>query len=373
MELELTDSQELFRAETARFIGRFPPSVLRASFEGNGELPSGYLHDAAELGWFAPLIPEACGGGSVSGQGVQELAIIAEERGRQLQPGPFASINVVALALASQGTDARWSQLLTHIASAETIATWVPRATSGAAFSDNSLHYQRDEDSFRLFGHSNLVQYGGHADYLLVTATGSEGLTQFLLESGAPGIAIENLIGHDISQQYSRIIFNDVRASSDELVGFVGEADLSAEEQLQLALVLTSAESVGAMDELFELTRQHALDRVAFGRPIGSFQAVKHQLADMSLSIEAAKSITVAATRAVQTKRRDAGEIASIAKAWVSDVSIEVAQGCFQVFGGIGFTWEHDLHLFLRRLTMNSLLFGDADWHRERICQLHGL
>jgi alkylation response protein AidB-like acyl-CoA dehydrogenase len=121
------------------------------------------------------------------------------------------------------------------------------------------------------------------------------------------------------------------------------------------------------------MTRQYSLDRTAFGRPIGSFQAIKHQFADMSLSLEAGKAIAVAAARASQMRQNDAGEIASMAKSWVSDTGIDIAQGCFQVFGGIGYTWEHDLHLYLRRITMNSLLFGNSDWHRERICRAHDL
>jgi alkylation response protein AidB-like acyl-CoA dehydrogenase len=121
------------------------------------------------------------------------------------------------------------------------------------------------------------------------------------------------------------------------------------------------------------MTRAYAADRTAFGRPIGSFQAVKHQLADMSLSLECAKAMVVAATGAVQAERGDAGEIVSMAKSWVGDTGIDIVQGCFQVFGGIGYTWEHDLHLYLRRITMNSLLFGQADWHRERLCLIHGL
>ena len=127
------------------------------------------------------------------------------------------------------------------------------------------------------------------------------------------------------------------------------------------------------MDALFEMTRRYAIDRTAFGRPIGSFQAVKHQLADISLSLEAGKAVAAAAVRAVQEDREDAGEIVSMAKAWVSDAGVDVAQGCAQVFAGIGFTWEHDLHLFLRRITMNGLLFGQSDWHRERICRMNGI
>jgi alkylation response protein AidB-like acyl-CoA dehydrogenase len=139
-----------------------------------------------------------------------------------------------------------------------------------------------------------------------------------------------------------------------------------------LAALLVVAETVGAMDALLEMTRQYALDRFSFGRPIGSFQAVKHQLADLSLSLEAANAILAAAVDALQDGRTDAGEIISMAKAWTGDVGIDIAQGCFQVFGGVGYTWEHDSHLYLRRITMNGLLFGGSDWHRERICAGHG-
>jgi alkylation response protein AidB-like acyl-CoA dehydrogenase len=127
------------------------------------------------------------------------------------------------------------------------------------------------------------------------------------------------------------------------------------------------------MDALFEMTRVYALDRTAFGRPIGSFQAIKHQLADISMHLEAAKAVASAATEAIAAGRSDAGEVASIAKAWVGDAGIDLAQGCLQVFGGIGYTWEHDLHLYLRRITMNSTLFGNPDFHRERICVLQDL
>jgi alkylation response protein AidB-like acyl-CoA dehydrogenase len=157
------------------------------------------------------------------------------------------------------------------------------------------------------------------------------------------------------------------------VVGQPGGSGRDVERQLQLACVLSISETVGAMDALFELTRQYAIDRTAFGRPIGSFQAVKHQLADLSLSLEASKAVAAAAVRAVQDAREDGGEIVSMAKSWVGDAGIDLVQGCAQVFAGIGYTWEHDLHLFLRRITMNGLLFGQPDWHRERICQIHGM
>jgi alkylation response protein AidB-like acyl-CoA dehydrogenase len=164
-----------------------------------------------------------------------------------------------------------------------------------------------------------------------------------------------------------------VTVPSSTLVGEWGGAAADVEFQMQLAALLVVVETVGAMDALLEMTRQYALDRFSFGRPIGSFQALKHQLADLSLSLEAANAISAAATEALEDGRADAGEIVSMAKAWTGDVGIGIAQGCFQIFGGIGYTWEHDSHLYLRRITMNGLLFGGPDWHRERISAQHGL
>jgi alkylation response protein AidB-like acyl-CoA dehydrogenase len=136
---------------------------------------------------------------------------------------------------------------------------------------------------------------------------------------------------------------------------------------------LTAAESIGAMDHDLALAVQYAKDRTAFGRPIGSFQAIKHLLADTSLMLEMSKGIAVAAARAVGTRQDDAAGVSSMAKAFVGDCGIDLAQNCFQVFGGIGYTWEHDQHLYLRRLTADAALYGDPAWHRERLCQVSGL
>jgi alkylation response protein AidB-like acyl-CoA dehydrogenase len=229
-----------------------------------------------------------------------------------------------------------------------------------------------------LSGHAGLVQDGLIADWFLVTArTGSRNGSdrasrgQYLVPGATPGLTVSPLVGHDITQRLAALSFDRVRIPVASQVG--GAGDHEVERQLQLACVLSTSETLGAMEALFEMTCQYAVDRTAFGRPIGSFQAIKHQLADLSLSLECGKAITAEAVRAVQARQENAGEIASMAKAWVGDTGIDIAQGCFQVFGGIGYTWEHDLHLFLRRITMNTLLFGQPDWHRERICQLHGV
>ena len=210
------------------------------------------------------------------------------------------------------------------------------------------------------------------ADWFLVTADTREGRSQFLVGADTPGVTVRPLAGHDITQRFASVTFDHVPLSPLSRVGS-GDAHDQVERQLQLACVLTTAETVGALDALFEMTCAYALDRTAFGRPIGSFQAVKHQLADMSLALECGKAIAAEAVRGVQELRENAGEIASMGKAWVGDTGIDISQGCFQVFGGIAYTWEHDLHLYLRRVAMNSLLFGQPDWHRERICRIHGI
>jgi len=150
------------------------------------------------------------------------------------------------------------------------------------------------------------------------------------------------------------------------------DADLPT-TQLAIACALLVAETVGAMDHDFDMTVQYAKDRIAFGRPIGSFQGVKHQLADTSMALEMSKAVALAAARSLGAQDGYGPESASMAKAFVGEAGIDLAQTCFQVFAGIGYTWEHDQHLYLRRITTDAGLFGDPAWHREHLCQLAGL
>jgi alkylation response protein AidB-like acyl-CoA dehydrogenase len=376
MELTLTDDQELLRDTAVRFMEDACPleTVRRLFDEGGGtDLPGNYLRDAAELGWFSLLVPEEFGGGSISGDGLRDAAIVAEERGRRLQPGPFVAMNVVAGALARAGTTAQRDSILPAVMAGESAAAWVANDATGEWAPGASITATARDGGFVLSGTSGVIQGASQAAWLLVVARGPDGLSQFLVASDQPGVVVHALESHDITQRFGTVELNEVHVSSEALVGQSGDAAADVEQQLVGALVLTVAETLGALAGLFEMTRQYAVDRIAFGRPIGSYQGIKYQLADMSLSIEAAHAISAAATKAVQGGQADAGEVASMAKAWLGDIGVEVAQGCFQIFAGIGYTWEHDLHLFLRRITMNGLLFGQSEWHRERICSIQGL
>ena len=368
----LTEEQQLLLETASTYVRRhLPRDRVRSLIGTSPGHPARYLEDTARLGWYAALVAEEYGGGSVSGQPVRELGVLAEARGRNLQPGPFLDMNVAAFALGRAGSAAQKSALLPGIAAGEVAMAWVvdvdQRSPSGA-----SPRVHRDGTGYVIDGRWPAVGDVATADWILVTAVDEHHHPcQFLVEASAPGLAVEPLESLDLTRRFGSLVLDAVRVDHDARLE--GDAAVELERQLDLASALLAADTVGAMRELFESTRQYALDRIAFGRPIGSFQAVKHQLADLSLRVEASAAVVTAAAASLDDGWPEAAEVASIAKAWVSDAGVEVAQGCMQIFGGIGFTWEHDCHLFLRRIAMNALLFGDAAWHRERVCRLHGI
>jgi alkylation response protein AidB-like acyl-CoA dehydrogenase len=373
VQADLNADQVLFRDTSERFIADRNPLIAVRQSVGYLSGPSEeYWRDVAELGWFSLLVPEDQGGGSLTGSGVADAALVAELRGRSLQPGPFISTNVTTWALAHASGDAQ-GDVLTALLGGDARAAWVTTDAKGHWNPGDSVTYVASTEGWVLEGESSVVPDGSLVDWLLVAASGEDGLRQFLVPSHLSGVSTIRLESLDPSQSFARVLFDTVQLPTTALLGSA-PVDLEGfERQFQIAIVLTLADTVGALDVLFEMTRRYALDRSAFGRPIGAFQSVKHQLADMSLSLEAAKAVLSAAVESVDTYGSDAAETASMAKAWLGDEGITIAQGCFQIFAGIGFTWEHDSHLFVRRITMNGLLYGQAEWHRERLFTLGGL
>jgi alkylation response protein AidB-like acyl-CoA dehydrogenase len=373
IETVLSEDEGLLRETAAKFVDAVCPlPTVRELIDSGTGLPDRYLRQIGDLGWLGLLVPEEFGG-ELADDGVRYLAAVAQVRGRGLQPAGLASMSVVIAALCRRGAASQRADVLPALAAGERVATWLAGDVDGDATPGRAVTAtpDPDHDCYILSG-TGLVQDGMIADWFLVTAGGGAGPSQFLLPAGTPGLSVKPRQAHDVTQRFATVTLDGVTVPSSALVGDWGGAARDVEFQMQLAALLVVAETVGAMDALLEMTRQYALDRFSFGRPIGSFQAVKHQLADLSLSLEAANAILAAAVDALQDGRTDAGEIISMAKAWTGDVGIDIAQGCFQVFGGIGYTWEHDSHLYLRRITMNGLLFGGSDWHRERICAGHG-
>jgi alkylation response protein AidB-like acyl-CoA dehydrogenase len=373
VDLDLTTDQELLLQTTQRFIeSSCPLTRVRELADGDRDAGATYRRQAAELGWYAMLAAEEHGGGNVSGNGVADAAIIAEARGGALQPGTFVATNVFAYALSVAGNADQQAKVLTPLLSGEAVGTWAAAGAGGDWSAGAGVHAAPRGSGFVLSGTKTLVQDGDVADWILVTATTDDGVAQFVLPQDTPGMTVHRMDGLDLTRAFCEIRFDGAEVPAAAVLGASDASEL-AERQLQIAATLTVAESVGAMDHDFQLALDYAKDRIAFGRPIGSFQAVKHQLADTSLALEMSKAVAVAAATAVGRGRDDAAEVASMAKAFVGDASIELAHNCFQVFGGIGYTWEHDQHLYLRRLTTDAALYGDPAWHRERVCQLGGL
>jgi alkylation response protein AidB-like acyl-CoA dehydrogenase len=372
MQLDLTDEQELFRDTTAAFTETELPLHRTRELHGS---PLGYerswLRKSAELGWFAMLIDEADGGGSVSGAGLLDAAIVAEQLGRFVQPGPFVPMNVVAGAIAAEGSATQRAELLPAIAAGEQVATWAFADARGNWDAGQGLAAERSADGLVLTGTRGFVQDAVTADWLLAVATLDGQPAAILARADAPGVRIRPLTCLDLSRRLADVDFGAVTVPAGAVVGTGGAA--AVEAQLLRAIVLNCAETVGALDGLFSMTVAYSKERIAFGRPIGSFQALKHIMADQALYVETCKAAAVAAAQAVQAGADDAAEVASMAAAYIGDVSNDIAQECLQIHGGTGYAWEHDLHLLLRRVRSNSALYGEPPWHRERVCALHGL
>jgi alkylation response protein AidB-like acyl-CoA dehydrogenase len=369
-----TDDQKVLLDASVRFIQQTCPLArVRERAYRNITYAADYRRRAGELGWFSMLVPEDLGGGNASGNGVLDAALVAYKHGAMLQPGPFVGTNVIAYALCAAGNEEQREKVLPALMSGEASASWAISPPAGHAAMEGGVTAQFRRGAYELSGGKTFVQDVDESCWLLVTAATDDGVSQYLVPPGTPAVTVVALESLDISRQFSEVRFEGAQLPSSALVGIAGKASDLVARQLAIAAVLTVAESVGAMDHDFEMTLRYAKDRIAFGRPIGSFQAIKHLLADMSLQLEMSRAITLAAAKSLGADDGYGLEAASMAKAFVGDAGVDLAQNCFQIFGGIGFTWEHDQHLYLRRITTDAALYGDPVWHRERLCQLSGL
>jgi alkylation response protein AidB-like acyl-CoA dehydrogenase len=370
----ISDDQRILIDASARLIAdTYPLDRVRENAYADAAFAADYRRRAGEVGWYSLLVPESLGGGSVSWNGALDAALVAYHRGRQLQPGTFVGTNVVAHALATAGNDRQRESVLPALMSGEAAASWVVTDAPGAPVVDGVVAASRSGSGYRLSGSATFVEDPGPDGWFLLTAAGDDGPAQFLVRADDPAVVVERLDSLDITRRFVALSLDAVDVPETARVGKSGAAADLIASQLAIACLLTSAESVGAMDYELAITVQYAKDRIAFGRPIGSFQAVKHSLADTSLLLEMSKAMVRAAAQHVGDADGYGLEAASMAKAFVGDCGIDLAQSCFQTFGGIGFTWEHDQHLYLRRLTTDAALFGDPAWHRERLCQLAGI
>ena len=374
MDFSLTDDQRFFQETTRKFLEQEAPlTAVRALADTADGFDRGWWSRGAELGWTSLLVPEADGGGSLAGEGVLDLVIVAEEMGRLVSPGPLGPTNVVAAAVAAGGSPEVRARVLPGIVAGDVVAAWC-LAGPGGTWDGRpaSVAATTDGTDFVLHGPSVPVEAAAQADELLVTAqtisgSGQGGLTQFLVPANTAGITITPVGSVDLVRRFASVQLDAVRVPGALVIGDVDGAAAAVDRQLALALVLQCAETVGALDRVVEFTLEYLADRSSFGRPLASYQAIKHRFADMKMWLETSHGATELAARAVQDDDPEADEIVSAAASYLGDHATELVQECTQFHGGIGVTWEHDLHLYLRRVTLNRSLYGTPAEHRERI------
>jgi alkylation response protein AidB-like acyl-CoA dehydrogenase len=372
VDLELTSDQEFFAETTRKFLGaRVPASELRALRNDQAGFQPDYWTQGAELGWTSLLVSEEDGGGSISGRPLSDLALVAFEFGRHAAPGPLISSNVVAAALSKVGTAQQRADVLPGILSGEAIGSWgyaEPRPHSHLG--EVTAQVTKSGANLVLNGTKAPVEAGAQANNLLVTATtaGAEPRrVQVLVPVETPGVTVTPMHSVDLTLRFASVTFDNVELPESALVGEWAEAETQVDWQLRAAIALDLAEMVGAMDRALEMTIEWSFDRYSFGRPLASYQELKHRFADMKLWLEASHGIADGALHALEDDSPASWDLLSAGKAYIGHYGVDLVHDCVQIHGGIGVTFDHDLHLYLRRVVLGSRVYGSVTEHRERL------
>jgi alkylation response protein AidB-like acyl-CoA dehydrogenase len=386
MKLAYSAEQQELKESVRRFLAdRVPlPRVRELMDSPDGTDEKTWRYVGSQLGLQAIAIPEEYAG---AGFTFAEQAIVLEELGAALYPGPYlASAVLAATALLASTDEAAKHGLLPGIASGETVATlafteddgsWEPdvirlaarQAAEGEnAESENAAGH--NVGGWVLDGHKSFVLDGHIAELILTVARTSAGLSLFAVEAGADGLARKQLPTLDQTRRLARLEFSSVPA---RLIGAPGEATAILSRTLDIAAIAQAAEQLGGAQRALDMAVSYAKIRHQFGRPIGSFQAIKHRCADLLLEVESLRSAVGYAAAAVAEDSAEVPVIAALVKALASDTYFHVAAENIQIHGGIGFTWEHDAHLYFKRAKASELFLGDASYHRERLATRIGV
>lgn len=375
MDYDLTADQKLFRATTREFLEKEMPltRVRELADSGVGFEPD-WWRRGSELGWNSMIVDPAAGGDSISGEGLVDTCIVAEEMGRLVSPGPLLGTNLVAAALSEAANAADHAGVISALMAGEAVASWaVYEPRRGWSPLTPMVQATADGPGYVLSGVKDRVEAGDQADYFLVTAAGPDGLMQFIVPAAAPGVTVTAEQSLDLVRRYARVDMDGVRLPGTSVVSPAGSAQTAVNRQVQIAVALQCAETAGTIQRVFEFTVQWAFDRYSFGRPLASYQALKHRFADMKLWLEACQATASAAAHAAARQADEADELASVAKSYVGQRATDIIQDCVQMHGGIGVTWEHDIHLYLRRATVNRAMFGTPSEHRRRLADILGV
>ena len=372
MDFAFSEEQEMLRSSARDFLGKeCQSSYVRRMMTVEDAWDEALWRKLAEMGWTGLGIPEQYGGvGSFL-----DLVVVLEEAGRALLPGPFFSTMGLAVpALLEAGTEAQ-RQALSRIAAGEARATVAFTEPAGRwdAEGVQLLGAQRSGDGWRLDGIKLFVPDAAVADYTVVAArtrpAGEDGVTLFLVEGRPEGMSVSPLRTLDMTRCWYEVRFEGVQLPGSAVMGAVDQGWGPLKRALEWASAALCAEMIGGSQQVLDASVEYAKTRHQFGRPIGVYQAVSHKLADMLLETESARSATYYAAWAVDADAPDRGLAASMAKAYVSDAYRRAAGNGIQVHGGIGFTWEHDMHLYFKRAKASEVALGDATYHRELVAQ----
>jgi alkylation response protein AidB-like acyl-CoA dehydrogenase len=334
---------------------------------------TGHWKAIAEMGWLSMAIPEEWGGAGFS---FLELFVLLEEQGRSLFCSPFLSTVVMAASVVEEaGDDRQKEKILPAIAKGSLIAAVAFTEPDGRWDSGGikTVCQRGPGGGWTLKGTKSFVLDGHVADLLVVAAQTDKGVSLFLVPGKTPGVGRKRLETMDQTRKQAEIEFSDVELGADALLGPEGGGWPILQRMTEKASVALAAEQVGGAQACLEMAVAYAKVRKQFGRPIGSFQAIKHKCADMLAQVESARSAAYYAGWAVSEDNEERSLMASLAKSYCSEAYFTSASENIQIHGGIGFTWEHDAHLYFKRAKSSELLFGDPSFHREKVADLLGL
>jgi alkylation response protein AidB-like acyl-CoA dehydrogenase len=372
VDFAFSEEQEMLRRSAREFLAKeCSPKVVRRLMESEDGYDATLWKKIADLGWTALGIPEQYGGVGT----FLDLVVVLEEAGRSLLPGPFFSTMGLAVpVLLEAGTEPQKKQVLGAIAQGAARATLAFTEPTGRWDADGvALKATQSGGGWRLDGVKTFVPDAHTADYIAVVARsrgeGEEGLTLFLIDGRPKGMTVKPLETMDMTRRWCEVRFDGVQLAADAVMGAPDKAWPALKRALEWATAALCAEMVGGVQKVLETSTEYAKTRHQFGKPIGIYQAVSHKIADMLVLSESGRSATYYAAWAVEADAPDRSLAASMAKAYVSDAYRKVAGDGIQVHGGIGFTWEHDMHLYFKRAKSSEVTLGDATYHRELVAQ----
>ena len=367
MNFAFSEEQEELRTVVRQFLeAKSPESAVREQMETErGYDPEVWAQMAEQLGLQSLIIPEEYGG---QGFGYVELTVVLEEMGKYLLCAPyFSTVVLAANTLLHSGDESAKKEYLPGIASGGTIATLAFTEPNGR-WDESGIEMTVTDG--RLTGTKSFVLDGHTADLILVAARGPQGVSLYAVPGDAPGLTRTPRATMDQTRKQAKLDFDGVEG---RLIGEEGKGWEVLSTVLDLAAVALAAEQVGGAQRCLDMSVEYAKVRVQFGRPIGSFQAIKHKCADMLLEVESAKSAAYYAGWCASEMNDELPAVASLAKAYCSDAYFHAAAENIQIHGGIGFTWEHPAHLYFKRAKSSELLFGDPTYHRELLAQRIGI